>query len=339
MSASIGVGKLKFTVFGLGYDDERGDSGTGLRDGGTILRQSAYAAIDETGAYCWLVEYQTGVLRKIDMLTLEEVDKGELPDHCAYLNYPKNVPNNLGIAYDTGDDILYIFDLTTNEIISQGSVEYEPTGKEDCILVDDELRFFTLTQGRARNYIKTLSIDDLSMTSVDVNDTSAIGFTDNSHLYCFYPKEWFYQKHTLYLIDRAGNPTWSITDSTFDNIQMSGLTRDGKIYLPCLINGTWVMGEFPQTPAPDVLTPAPIRTFGEFESAPGMIIQQSLYVTYSADRNMAAFSTNGGKLYITDFEDVYEIADNGTDCMPLAISDDTLIYSDAASGTTEVVTF
>lgn len=338
MSASIGVGKLKFTVFGTGYDDERGDSGTGLRDGGTLSFQSTYAVIDETGAYCWIVKYGTTELVKYDMLTWEEVDKGDLPDTCAYLNHPKNVPNNYGIVYKAEDGI-YIFDLTTNEIISQGTIAFVPSGNEDCILVDDEIRFATLAQGRARNWIRTLSIDDLSSTEVDLTDTAFVGFTDDSHVYCFYPKEWFYQSHKLYLIDRAGNTVWTITQSTFDNIYMAGLTRDGKIYLPCLIDGVWVMGEFPQTPAPDVNTPAPVRTFGEFETGPSMIIQQSLCVTYSSDRRMAAFSTDGGGLYITDFEDVYLIDENGTDCVPLAINDDTFIYNNSATASTEVVTF
>lgn len=343
MSATIGVGKLKFTVFGKGYDDTRGNSGSGVKEGEVLNYASRYAEIDATGRYLWLGG-DWGV-KKIDTFTWTEVSTGDLPSWMHYLNHPKNVQNNYGFLCDQSgygsDTTGYVFDLTTNEIISSGEMEYRPSAGawEDCILVNgEELRFATLTQGRATNYVKTLAIDDFAMTQTDGIGRSIVGFTDNSHVYGYYPKEWFYQDNNISLITTSGSWVWDVQKSYFNNVVVGGLTRNGKIYVASAIDGKWVLGEYPQTPAPDFDTPTPSRYFGVFNGYPNAVYNGVVNVKYSTLRNIALIGTSDTGIYITDFDDVYKISDTNM-VFPLAINDDMAVVYNGSTRKTEVIMF
>lgn len=341
MSANIAIGKLKFTVFGKGYDDERGNSGSGVKEGEVLNYGSRYAEIDATGRYIW-VAGDFGI-RKIDTFTWEEVSMGDIPNWMHYINHPKNVSNNYGFVSEIsgyGADMTgYIFDLTTNEIISSGDLTYRSGGgQDDCILVDDVLIFASLTQGRASNYVTTLAIDDFTMTRTEGIGRSFVGFTDNSHIYGYYPKEWFYQDSNISLITTSGVWVWDVQRSNFNNVAVGGLTRNGKIYVPSSIDGNWVLGEYPQTPAPDFDTPTPSRYFGVFNGYPNTVYNGVINVKYSTLRDIALICTSDTGIYMTDFEDVYRISDTNT-TSALAINDEMAVIYNGSTRKTEVIMF
>lgn len=340
MSATIEIGKLKFSVFGKGYENTRNNSGSGAREGEVLNYGSRYAEIDATGRYLWLCG-DFGI-RKIDTFTWEEVSMGDIPNWWGYLNHPKNVSNNLGIICENYQQSYAgkIFDLTTNEIISEGTFAYPPSAGalEDCILVDDTILFATLTQGRATNYVKTLAIDDFTMTRTGEIGRSIVGFTDNSHVYGYYPKEWFYQDNNISLITTSGSWVWDVQRSYFNNVAVGGITRNGKIYVASAIGGKWVLGEYPQTPAPDFDTPTPSRYFGEFSGYPNAVYSAAINVKYSTLRDMALICTSDTGIYITDFEDVYKISDANAK-MALAINDEMAVIYNVSTRKTEVIMF
>lgn len=341
MSAIIEVGKLKFSVFGKGYNDDRGNSGSGIKEGEVLNYVSRYAEIDATGRYLWL-SGDFGI-KKIDTFTWTEVSTGDVPNWMHYLNHPKNISNNYGFVCDSSssqETVGYIFDLTTNEIISSGEMTYRPASGalEDCILVDDTLVFATLVQGRASNYIKTLAIDDFAMTQSSGVGRSFVGFTDDTHIFCYYPKEWFYQDNNISLVTTSGSWVWDIQRNYFNYIAQQGFTRNGKIYLPSNVNGTWVLGEYPQTPAPDVDTPSPSKLCGRFDGFPNAVFEGGLNIKYSTTRDIGLICTSDVGIYVTDFDDVYKIS-NANAYKALAVNDEMAIVCNGGARKTEVLMF
>lgn len=340
MSANIPIGKLKFTVFGKGYDDDRGNSGAGTKESAVLNYRALSAEIDATGRYIWVVgDYVPNGMQKIDTYTWTAVSTGDIP-HYKNINHPKNVANNIGIVQNNESDshTIYLFDLTTNEMINSGEMSYYAyVSHEDCILVDDTIYLATLTQGRAGNIVRTLNIDDLSMTTTGTIGRSFVGFTDNTHIFGYYPKEWFYQDSNISLLTTSGGWVWDVQQSSFPNIATGGLTRNGKIYLPSLINNKWVLGEYPQTPSPDVNTPSPSRYFGDFGGYPNTLnYTEGLTIRYNTTRDIALICTTDVGAFITDFQDLYKISDLGG-MRALAVNDEMAVVSH--DNVTEVIMF
>ena len=340
MSATIDVGKLKFTIFGKGYDDDRGNSGTGVKEGAVLNYAASMAEIDATGRYIWLVgDFVTNEMQKVDTYTWTAVSTGDVP-HYKYINHPKNVANNYGLVIDQygGSNMGCLFDLTTNEIFNSGEINpnYQ-VGDEDCILVDDKIKLATLAQGRTTNRIRTLDIDTFDMSVTAEFGRALVGFTDNTHVFGYYPKEWFYQDSNISMLTTSGGWVWDIQQSSFDNIVVNGFTRDGKIYLPSHINGKWVLGEYPQTPAPDVNTPSPTRYFGDFGGYPNALYS-GIQIVYNTDRSIALMCTSNIGAFITDFQDIYKIS-NTNELMALAVNDEMAVVASNSARTTEVIMF
>ena len=337
MSATIGIGKLKFSVFGKGYDDDRGNSGTGIKEGAILNYRASMAEIDATGRYIWLAgDFVPNGMQKIDTYTWTAVSTGNVP-LLKYINHPKNVANNLGLVVDMygGSRTGYLIDLTTNEILNSGEMDYLSYASEDCILIDDTIYLATITQGRGGNIIKTLNIDDFSMTATDTIGRAFVGFTDNTHIYCYYPKEWFYQDNNETMITTSGSWIWDIQRGYFDNICPRGFTRNGKFYLPSHIGDKWVLGEYPQTPAPDLDTPTPSRYFGDFGGYPESM-NNGLQIKHSTLRDIGLMCTTSLGAFITDFDDVYKISDTNS-MNALAVNDEMAVVSH--DNVTEVIMF
>lgn len=339
MSANIPIGKLSFTVFGYGYNSDRADSGSGMKESIPLPFGASYAEFDPTGQFCWIKRDSSGSgLYKYDTRNWELVDQGEIPTNLQYLYKPKNSENGYAIAFpftvSSGD--AYLFDLTTNEIINSGAASTLISGKYDCIDAGNGIYRFCPQSGSSEIInIQSLDTDDFSVSkTADISQRAGVGFIDTDSIYAYYPREWFYQLGYVASYNVSGGQDWyqqaTEDDRGFNNVSLHGFTRDGKIYVPTNVNGTWKIGEYDGMSQVNFLAPNYVRTFGNFGNEKIEIGQNGYFAVYSGDRNLVAFPVTDKGLYISDFNDVYEIIDYADAYYyPLAITDGMVLCAKA----------
>lgn len=329
MSANIPIGKLSFTVFGYGYNSDRADSGSGMKESIPLNFSADYAEFDATGQYCWIMK-NSGGLTKYETKDWTIVDQGEVSHGLNWINKPKNVLNGYAIAKDNNSSC--IFDLTTNEIIATGSALDMWGSRYDCIETESGLyRFVPQSSNRGTINIFTLDPSNMSLSkSPDRGNRAGVGFIDDDSAYVYYPPEWFYQAAYVESYNVSGGYDWgqqaSDDDKMFSNVSMHGLVKDSYIYVPTNVNGTWKLAEYDGLSQVNFITPNYIRAFGNLGNEKVNIYAEYAYPVYSSERNTAAFVVDGKGLYITDFSDVYSIIDFDTATYrPLAVSDSMVI--------------
>ena len=328
--ATINTKKLKFTVYGRGYDDERGNSGDGVKDPTILNFLSAFAEFDITGRYCW-VSQRDGYIKKYNTATWLEEEIPEELSFCYYINQPKNSDDNIAFTIPFTGTEGYLIDLTTGEILDTITVSSNFSRvSQDCVKVDDSTwRFCTLGQDRAANEVYTLDLENLSMSITDVHGTGICGWIDSDTMYSRYVPEWFSDYKSVSGINASGTTEWwaranRAGSSGYSNIdgQMRGIPTNGKIYVPSYVNGVWALGEYNGSVAPDFNTPSPARVFGEFPSRP-TILPQDFFIAFTTDKSFAVFDTDVG-LYYTDFQELNKL-DNTAGYKPLATTHDMVI--------------
>ena len=332
MSVTIGEKKLKFHVLGNGFDNVRNDSGAGYPSYEKNI--SAYnCAIDNTNTYMWLVT--SGGLKKYQISTFTEVAQSTIPTTVTNLLHPDNVANNYGVAFDNGDTA-YIFDLTDDTVIATVSgtyptVRYLPT--YDCILKGDKIYYTVLHIGNTNIEMNCIDLFDLSYSSsVIYSNVGANGFVNDSTFYAIYTREWFYQTSCAYSITLSGSQAWSNTgiDSNYSLVPW-GLTANGKLYLPVYIDSKWHYGVFDGVTNPSFNPLTPIRTFGEFDTAPTIGHPNSDYrvdVKYNNGKTKACLMTSEGLLY-TDFQRIEKL--DSIVAVPMAVSDGYVVCTNTQS--------
>lgn len=328
MSANIAIGKMKFSLFGHGYDDDRLDSGEGaIEERSEIPFGALTACIDSTGQFAWLAN-NSGV-KKYDLTDLSEVTQSILTDGIATgVYHPTNSANNYGIAFQ--NNTVTIFDLTNNSIVRSGGASYSFTGSCDCIIDGNIVYFCTLGQGRTNNRVYSLDITSLVMTESSFNDLGVCGFADKSHIMAYYIPEWYYQKKRNYCIDRTGATVWYVEALTaggsgFPNCNQVGFASKGKMYRPSYVYGAWRMGVYSMSGG-DFETPKPIKTFGRFPSQPTLYTNNHPYsVAHNTGRTKVAFASDIG-VYKSDYNDL-NLMDTSIN-YPVALDDNTLLCRD-----------
>lgn len=348
--ATIADKKLKFTVFGHGYDDDRGNSGTGSKTDTVVLPYgSRYAAFSNDGQYCW-VKIDNGNFTKFRTSDWTAVDKGNLPSSIYCVFHPNNTDNNYGLAMDgsSGNGTLYLFNLTTNEIIkSYSNSTLQITALNyDCVISGNTIRLEWLaTSGNAHTLLYAIDTDDLSLSYVDIY-RAVNGFIDANNIQVYSGPQWFSDHGYIQSMNYSGSYNWSIESSdvgsgTFPNLIYRALTGNGKIYIPTYINNKWRMGEYTGLSAPTLEPPTPIRVFGEFQgSSIDLVGYNGLMYAYSNTRKNCAFASSEG-LYVTDFNDL-TLIDSGTvgsAWYPLAMTDEMIICKDHYTRQTKVFYF
>jgi hypothetical protein len=148
-------------------------------------------------------------------------------------------------------------------------------------------------------------------------------------MYCFRPAQVVGDYKRIFGIDRSGNTVWDRMAQAqgvagFENVNMAGFGKSGKIYVPTYIGGAWKIGEYDASSAPNFDAPNPSKTLGRFNSNLDLS-GSSLGLAYSNERTKAVFVTTLGVLY-TDFN-ACEILSESAD-IPLACSDKYIICSD-----------
>lgn len=333
MSAAIDVGKLKFTIFGSGFEDDRANSGPG--DKGDIDKYAlgiTSAVIDSTGDYIWMCARGNGVfpvgLHKYDFENWTEVAHSIPTTSSAYqcIVHPTNVANNYGV-YIQGTDWT-VFDLTDETVIISGSDPNLPfvtySNERDCVLNGDHIYIASAIQTRTVQTVWDIDIVNGTFTETTAfNGDCSCGFFDDSNLYGYYPPVWFYQDKKYYSNTISGSHNWTVTspsDGT-PNVSMSGFGRNGLIYLPSKLYGSWRMGAYVGNVAPDLVTPKPLTYFGKFTAEP--------FITshgFTTERTKCAFSSDLG-VYVTDFDELIKI--DSADLKILCLDSTRVVCSDS----------
>lgn len=330
MSGTIDIFKLKFSVFGHGFEDARADSG----DGSVVINEkipflSEYGAIDSTGQFVWLAS--SDGIRKYDLETLEEVSQSSVPRNTnSRLYHPNNVANNYGLIWQGTD--FYLIDLTSDAVIKSGTVNVS-FSYADCIYVNNEFRFVELGQGRTQNYIHIIQYSDLSVVThaFDNWQTGSLGWVSDDKIQAYFVPEWFYIKRQMKGVDIDGVTQWYVEAQTagaggFPNINSEGgFGANGYMWIPCYKYGKWRMGAFPWSGADDFETPKPVKVFGTFPSVPSFIPYSKYAVAHNTGRTKVAFATNLG-VYLGDYHELYKVTD--VIIFPVALHDNTVVCTD-----------
>lgn len=341
MSANIGVNKLKFSVFGKGFDDTRNDSGDGYAETVDNYALGVHSgAIDNTGEFVWFGVSGGLLKRRVDdMSNVSQSVYTSWGDTMVF--HPLNVANNYGLVTTTNDEFV-IFDLTDDTIIQSGTqanlslLNYKSC---DCILVGSKI--YVVNYATEQKW-------DIILGWFDVSDGSSYcdyfegqkacgGFMDNSSIMIEYVPTWFSDYKQLFSYGFNGVRKWEIMATEgggdgFPNVVYTGFSGNGKLYLPTKIGGKWRMGEYSSSHAPSINgTPHPLRVFGQFDSKPSFLWKwnQRFGCTFSDERHDVAFLTNIG-LFWSDMKDVIKLTTDQE--IPLAMNDKVLLTTDYAYG-------
>lgn len=331
MSASIDIFKLKFSVFGHGFDDTRADSGDGsIKMTEYIEFDSEYGAIDSTGQYLWLANING--IRKYDIETLEEVAQSSIPRDggATRLYHASNVANNYGLVWQGTD--FYIIDLTDDTIYKSGTINLSFAGA-DVLYDDGKFKFVTLGRGQAQNYIYNIAYSDLSVDTYAFDDwrVNCNGWVSVGKIWGGFVPSWFYQNRDICGVNGNGITVWQITAQTggsggFPNLQFQGgWGANGYCWIPCKKYGKWRMGAFAWSGSNDFETPKPVKVFGTFPSSPWFDPNNRYAVAHNQGRNKVSFATDLG-VYLGDYHDLVKLTDDVY--FPIALDDSTVVCTD-----------
>lgn len=328
MSASIDIFKLKFSVFGHGFDDTRADSGDGHVTIADKINYSAeYACIDDTGQYLWLSS--SSGIKKYDLNedALPEVVQTAVPDGTGtILIHPSNVANNYGIAFQ--GTTCTIFDLTSDTVIKTGTVSYTLTQMlYDCIFDGTNFQITSLQQGRSNNYLYTLALSDLAMTYLMLSAKGVNGFVEPTKLSAYRVPRYGDEYIFIYGQRLDGTTDWtyqapSAGGSAMPNYIEVGFGADGLMWNPCYKYGKWRMGGFKWSGATDFALPKPYKVFGTFPARPVMLLSQKVHYAHSTGREKVAFSTDQG-IYFGDYHEMIKVTDDPS--YAIACDNDTVV--------------
>ena len=350
MSANIAIDKLKFTVFGHGYDDERGNSGEGSSTWvKEIYAISDFACIDSTENYVWLcIANQVNPrLRKYNIDTWEMEQPITIPTNLATRMYhPSNVSNNIGIAFQNwgSNADVYVIDLTTDEIYQHFNVDTSSTYinySADCIMVDDVI-YFSNTGQSNNNIIKLdLTNETISLYSnVNYGNGGSCGFVDESTVYGYTDPLWFSNYAYRYGYSIDGTNLWTLQgresgSGGFPHCYSKGFCGNGYMWLPVEINDRWHWGKFNGHTGGDLYTPSPLDIVGDFENVPE---PNDFHVYYADGRNIVATVGSNYGLIVTDLEE-HEVYFTEESYAPLAVSDEYVIDTSASYVVTKLIKY
>lgn len=345
MSLTIDKKKLKFSVFGNGFEDDRADSGEGNVEDYDRFSVTPYSmAIDNTETYYW---YFYGGLHKFQLSDHTEVAH-TVPDTSAYSGYsslihPYNVDNNYGVLLmlDSGSTVnVTVFDLTDDSIILQTtySDNFVISSSETAILVGTDI-YITNRPLAARAGFRFIHIDlDAGTASLyrDYGNENTGGFIDSDTIYTYYVPQWFSDYKSANGRSFAMGYQWSVRASAaggsgypYANYDRA-MCANGQIYCPTYKNGAWRMGVYSGV-SPNFNTPKPIRVFGKFKQFPKI-----RGWCFNLEATKAAFMTDIG-LFVTDFKDIELVStallfnDYNSFC-PMEMSDNYLLATDIYQG-------
>ena len=305
MSGTIKEGKMKLAVFGRGYDDVRADSGEGA-----IEDYNRYAMGVTTG--CYGNVHAAGLL-KFDM----DDDFQELPhtipttQNACVILHASTSENNLGLCIQGAN--WFVFDLTDETIVASGADANIPLYIDwgrvpfDVALNDTKFLITTPKTTRITPIVLSLDYSDGTFTATTISGYQRAGnvFINPDILYLYYPAEWQYHNDVIEGVSPNGSGVWfGEATGTYDNVQLSGFGKAGRLFVPSFIYSAWRLGEYNGTIAPNFLTPKPIKLIGKFTSKPTITRFE-----FSHQKKCVAFTSNIG-LFVSDFNELEKLSDS-----------------------------
>ena len=344
MSATINENKLKFSVFGKGFEDTRSDSGEGAdSDYRDIGHGCACAIIDSTDTYFWWGQtagsYPFEWCTKRRLSDLQQLNQTIVPnDRATVLLHPSNTDNNIGVAIQDKGQNVYVFDMTDDTLYCHitSTVTNMQNDKCDCIIVDDKIYICERNMFQTTNRLWCIDLTNETFATYGTIGESSVGFVDNDTWYAFHQITWFSDSRRISGFSFDGNVQWSVTaplsgDAGFPHLEETGLSGNGFLYLPVEMYGAWRLGMFRGNSTSDFQTPKPLRTFGKFNSRPAINTQSPPY--YSNERANAIMLFSDG-LFVTDFKDVTFITNETW--FPKAIGNKYVIARNYYNNTTRI---
>lgn len=317
MSATIREGKMSFSVSGFGFDDVRADSGEGaIEDFNRYAMGISTGCFDATGQYLWLGCYgggHTAGLLKYDMDDdfTEVAHTVPTSQSACVVLHASTDNNNLGLCIQGAN--WHVFDLTDDTVIASGSDANIPTYIDwtrapfDVALNGTKFLITTPKTVRTTPIVMSLDYSDGTFTTTTISGYQRAGnvFINSNILYLYYPAEWQYHNDVIEGVSPSGSGLWfGEATGTYDNVQMSGFGKAGRLYVPSFVYSAWRLGEYSGTRVPDFATPKPIKVIGKFTSKPKITRFE-----FSTQKKQVAFTSDIG-IFVTDFEELEKITDD-----------------------------
>lgn len=315
---SANITDMKFSVFGRGYDDVRADSGDGaIEDYNRYAMGICSGCFDSTGQYLWLGCYGNGHaagLLKYDMDDdfTEVAHSVPTSSVATVVLHASNDSNNLGLALQGSN--WWVFDLTDDTVVASGSdaniANYIDWARTPFDVVLRDTTFYICQPRRTRGikYIMTLDYDSGAFSASQLSGFQRSGgsFINDSLVYLFYPAEWNWSNDYISGVSTGASEIWGYqTTGVFNNVQLMGFGRKGRLYVPSFVYGSWRLGEYNGTRVPDFETPKPIKLIGKFASKPTIADFQ-----FSHEQKHVGINTDIGT-FVSNFEDTEKIIDAG----------------------------
>ena len=354
MSATIDVGKMRFSLFGRGYEDTRKDSGEG-----EIIQiveppiKGTSAIIDETKQYVWTVNgANVQPVFKYDISDIEDwQDQSQsiITEVGGHLEHPSNVDNNYGIHFSyqnggvitvtvfdmTDDTVYYTFtDSDTGFVANFSGVNY----RYDCILVDDKIYCANLANNF---YLVVIDLTNGTMTYTKYNNLCFYAFINDELMYITNIPVWFSDTLVQYGKKLDGTTVWSVSgiDPTSHHtyVKNTAIGANNFLYMPTFRGGHWRIAKYKGKSAP-VFEPIPYYSadFGKFEGNVNEG-QEVTYIAFDDQREQCAFLYGYSLYYTADFKDLMQLAkaEVYSDALyPLALREDTIITRDISNNLT-----
>ena len=358
MSATIDVGKMRFSLFGRGYEDTRKDSGEG-----EIIQiveppiKGTSAIIDETKQYVWAVNgANVQPVFKYDITDLEDwQDEGQtiITAKGGHLEHPSNVDNNYGVHFPYPDTATWemtitVFDLTDDTVyytFTESDNQFVGSfygNNCDCILVDDKI----YVASYALNFFLVcidLTLGTLTFTRFD--NEYFYGFINDELMLTSNNPVWFSDTLAQYGEKFDGTKVWTVYGvephpAYHTYVTKTAICSNDFMYFPTYRGGHWRVAKYKGKSAP-TFDPTPYYSadFGKFEGelADGLEVS---YMAFDDGRNRCAFMY-GYNLYVTeDFKDLMQLVESDDyvqTCYSLALRDDLLITRDGYNDITVFV--
>ena len=349
MGATINPNKLKFSIFGNGFDDTRNDSGFGNV---TYQKRIGYGAstavIDENEEFFWITQSNGQLpfnyLGKGKISDLESVEITTIPtDTATKLYHASNVANNFGIAFQNfgANCDIYVFDLSTDEVFKHFTANLSFLADiTEVVKNGDDFYFVERGQTNGNVYKLDYANETFTLTGSRYMDNGkACGFVDVNTVYGFNNPVWFSDYKWRFGFTYNGSDEWAVRapnagSSGFQYCIERGLCGNGYFWVPCYIDGAWRWGKFDGNSSSDFVTPSPITTFGEFGSDPSY---DDYHFYYNDGRTWCAYVQSGLGMMLTNFDSIFSVTTEYW--RPLAVSDHFVIAQDRYIGETDIFKF
>lgn len=349
MSATIDVGKMRFSLFGRGYEDTRKDSGEG-----EIIQiveppiKGTSAIIDETKQYVWAVNgANVQPVFKYDITDLEDwQDEGQtiITAKGGHLDHPQNVDNNYGVHFSypdtsTWEVTITVFDLTDDTVyytFTESDNQFVGSfygNNCDCILVDDKI----YVASYALNFFLVcidLTLGTLTFTRFD--NEYFYGFINDELMLTSNNPVWFSDTLAQYGEKFDGTKVWTVYGvephtAYHTYVSKSAICANNFMYFPTFRGGHWRIAKYKGWTAP-TFDPIPHYSadFGKFEGNvnEGSDIRDK---AYDDERKGCAFLYGYSLYYTEDYKDLMQLAkaEVYSDALyPMALKGDLIITRD-----------